>query len=91
MDLYHAARAVQAEPLQEREAACQKLMWQAHVADKHLKKLKKSHPLWGDGSLRSAALLSFEDVENEMMTPDLLACFAVVVEVLLQKHLAIDD
>lgn len=41
MDLYHAARAVQAEPLQEREAACQELMWQAHVADKHLKRLKK--------------------------------------------------
>lgn len=33
------------------------MIWRAHVADKYVKKLRKLHPIWGDGSLRAAALV----------------------------------
>lgn len=56
MDLYHAARAVAAVEPEQRAIFARTLCLRAHVADKYVKKLRKSHPLWGDGSLRGAAM-----------------------------------
>lgn len=89
MDLYHAARAVEAAPLQGREAVCRDLLCRAHVADKYLKRLGKTHPLWGDGSLRGAALAGRREIEHQSMSVDFRACLALVLEVLAERHLAI--
>lgn len=91
MDLYHAARAVQAVPREYREAACLDLLWRAHVADKYLKRLRKVHPLWGDGSLRAAALAGFESVESRTISPDMLDCFAIVLRALAAKRCAVNN
>ena len=55
-DLHHAARAVAAVERADRARFAAILCWRAHVADKHVKRLRKPHPEWGDGSLRAAAL-----------------------------------
>ncbi len=91
MDLYHAARAVQAAPPEGRNAACHELLWRAHVADKYLKRLKKLHPFWGDGSLRAAALAGRDSAEGWVMSPDMLACFVIVSRALAQRHRAVND
>lgn len=91
MDLYHATRAVQVAPRQEREAACLHLIWRAHVADKHLKRLGKFYPLWGDGSLRSAALADLKGGAHSVLSPDMLNCFALVSKVLAERGRRVTD
>ncbi len=91
MDLHHAARAVQGAPRERREAACFHLIWRAHVADKYVKRLQKLHPLWGDGSLRAAALADLDGMAHWIMSPDILDCFALVSRVLVEKERADTD
>lgn len=91
MDLHYAARAVQVLELCEREASVLDMLWRAHVADKYVKRLKKLHPFWGDGSLRSVALLKLNDAEGGAMSLDLLNCIGVVTRVLAEKRSAIPD
>lgn len=55
-DLHHAARALAERPVSERVDYAADLIWRAHVADKTVKRLRKLHPRWGDGSLRTVAL-----------------------------------
>ncbi|KEJ90215.1 hypothetical protein DSW25_08455 [Sulfitobacter donghicola DSW-25 = KCTC 12864 = JCM 14565] len=57
-DLLHAARVIQAAPVENRKETARQLVWRAHVADKYVKRLRKLHPEWGDGSLRGAAVAS---------------------------------
>lgn len=78
-DLHHAAQAVQTVPEPARKAFCVQLLWQAHVADKYVKRLRKLHPLWGDGSLRAAALLSKRAPAADMGGPDYRRALALVL------------
>lgn len=78
-DIYHAARVLQAVPQAERKDRCAQLLWQAQVADKCVKRLRKLHPLWGDGSLRAAALAQDSRGAAAPLTPELRACMALVL------------
>lgn len=82
MDLHYAARAVQIAQPQRREAAFVDLRWRAHVADKYVKRLRKLHPTWGDGSLRSVALADLGGTECVLISSDLLSCIAIVSRML---------
>lgn len=87
MDLYHAARAVQVVCPEKRERACAQLIWQAHVADKYVKRLGKLHPLWGDGSLRAVACRYFKEETRGKISTDLLACVSIVALALARRHI----
>ncbi len=78
-DLYHAARVVQTAPEAARNDTCAELFWQAHVADKYVKRLRKLHPVWGDGSLRAAALAQSNRPGSTVVTPDLHRCLMIVL------------
>lgn len=56
MDLHHAARAIAAVPPEQRVEFAAMLCWRAQVADKYVKRFRRCHPRWGDGSLRSVAM-----------------------------------
>lgn len=78
-DLYHAARAVQAVPSTHREQFCRELLWRAHVADKYVKRLRKLHAKWGDGSLRAAALAHCSMAQTGNDHSDLQRCLLIVL------------
>lgn len=85
-DLYHAARAVQAIPEPARAQACAQLLRQAHAADKYVKRLRKLHPEWGDGSLRAAALARSCEPRLASMTSDFQACLLLVLSAVMQRR-----
>lgn len=78
-DLHHAARAVQTVPQAARGEFCARLLWQAHVADKYVKRLRKLHPKWGDGSLRAAAMVDLAGAEGHCCSADYYRAMAVVI------------
>lgn len=80
-DLVYAARAVQDAPAGARHARCRALVWRAHAADKYVKRLRKLHPEWGDGSLRGAVAAGGV-VPPPLAGMDLCHALAVVLEVL---------
>lgn len=81
-DLHHAARALCAVPYERRSTFCARLIWQAHVADKYVKRLRRLHPQWGDGSLRAVALTYAPPPVPPPDTADLLACMSVAIKAL---------
>ncbi len=84
-DLHHAARALLSVPHNARAGFCAELLWQAHVADKYVKRLRRLHPQWGDGSLRAAALPYSSVVEVPPHTAVLWPCMAVVLDALTTR------
>lgn len=55
-DLHYAAIAVMNVPTPQQFLYCSDLLWRAHVADKYVKRLRRIHPEFGDGSLRAVAV-----------------------------------
>ncbi|WP_299559707.1 hypothetical protein [uncultured Sulfitobacter sp.] len=80
MDLHHAARAVQMVPPPARRAFSDGLLMRAHAADKYVKRLRKLHPLWGDGSLRAAALACAQADDSAPHDPSLRGCYHLVLQ-----------
>ena len=85
MDLHYAARAVQTVPAEARVAFCRRLKWQAHVADKHVKRLRRLHPHWGDGSLRAAALAHLKGHSVVNSGPEYYSSMALVLNMLVHR------
>lgn len=81
-DLHHAARALYTVPLDERSAFCAHLVWQAHVADKYVKRLRRLHAHWGDGSLRAVALPYANRSGGAVDTAGMRQCLAIVLSTL---------
>lgn len=54
-DIIAAARSLLRVPLPERAAAVSAMLYQAHSADKVMKRTGRPHKKWGNGSLLSAA------------------------------------
>ena len=55
-DVIAAARAVMRLPPEMQAGALQRLLTQAQMADSYSKRTGRAHPLWGNGSLFTAAL-----------------------------------
>lgn len=87
-DLMQAARAAQLLPAQARPGFCARLIWRAHVADKHVKRLRKLHPDWGDGSLRSAARACPRAEMSPRTAVQFHAALAAVLEALARHRRA---
>lgn len=88
MDLHHAACAVQGVPDPLRRGVCANLLWRAHVADKYVKRLRRYHPDWGDGSLRAVALLHEPCLPEQRTAKEYHRCLAIVLEALVRKDAA---
>jgi len=82
-DLVAAARVLFGLPAARRNAAIGQLLRQAGWADRHRRKTGKLHPIWGDGSLMSAALNRRPGPEPSLDDPVYCACMALVLDALV--------
>ena len=87
-DLHHAARVIQAMPEDARVQTCAELLWQAHVADKYVKRMRKLHPKWGNGSLRAAALAWPLAPQRPPPSAELHRCLLLVLCAVIQRRAA---
>ncbi len=86
MDLHHAARAVQVVAPPLRAGFCNRLLERAHAADKYVKRLRKLHPAWGDGSLRAASLAYPCGSDSGPDSPSLRECYLIVLLALERRN-----
>lgn len=84
-DLTAAARALLALPEAARAAAAARMVAEAEAADRYRRRTGRWHPLWGDGTLESAARarpLAPPAVWGDRRH---LACLALVLGALLDR------
>ncbi len=87
-DVSNAARALLRVPQDGHEDVCARLIAEAEMADRHVKRTGQAHPLWGNGSLMSAARR--RPLADEPGFDDLVycQCFVTVVQALIRHHLS---
>lgn len=84
-DVTAAARALLAAPAGGRDRLLTRLMAEADAAEAHRRATGRVHPLWGTGSLMSAALAHAVAPEPRLDDPDYAACMALVFEALVVR------
>lgn len=77
-----AARCLHGLPLSEQPAQAQLWIAQSHIADKYRKRLKKYHPLWGNGSLLSRLDRTKRYDKVDLGDPDFLQALVVMLSAL---------
>ena len=55
-DLLAAAGALALGPVEGRRAHAERMLYEAHSADRYTKRFGRPHPRWGNGSLAARAL-----------------------------------
>ncbi|MCP5039078.1 MAG: hypothetical protein GY945_15905 [Rhodobacteraceae bacterium] len=73
-------------PEDHRQAALHKMLAEADAADAYRQCRGRLHPLWGNGSLMSAALARPHCAEPFLDDPDYAACMALVFTVLAKRR-----
>ena len=81
-DIEFATRAVIAVPECERATMARRLVGQAFEADRFRQKTGRAHPVWGAGSLMSAALAHPQAKRAGCLNDDWLAAMACVLSAL---------
>ncbi len=84
-DVTAAARAMLAAPAEARARLLTRLLAEAETADTHRLQTGKAHPLYGTGSLMSAALTHPVAREPYLDDPDYASCMALVFDRLAQR------
>lgn len=81
-DVSAAARALLAVPQPDRGALCVRMIHEAELADRHLERTGKLHPVYGNGSLMAVA--RNRALANEPGFDDLqyCRCFKMVLHLL---------
>lgn len=82
-DLSVAARMLLTLPKPARATAMKRLIGEAEAADRYCKRLRKSHPFWGNGSLEGAARLRPMAPQQSYSNTDYLSCLSLVLEALV--------
>lgn len=54
-DLTAVARALLRAPYAERQVLCARIIFEAEMADRFARRLRKPHPQWGNGTLIAAS------------------------------------
>lgn len=85
-DVTAAARAMLAAPAEARARLLTRLLVEAEAADAYRLRTGRAHPLFGTGSLMSAALAHPVTREPYLDDPDYAACLARVFETLAQRR-----
>lgn len=80
-DLLAAARTLMPVSPADRRLACDQMISQTIAADKFRKRLGRTHPTWGDGSLMARALLdpAARHAISDTRNPDFRACLQTVI------------
>lgn len=84
-DVVAAARALLAAPPARRAALIARLIDEAEAADAHRRRTGRAHPVFGTGSLMSAALSRPCASEPYLDEPDYAACMVQVLEALISR------
>lgn len=84
-DVVAAACALLAVPDQARAGLIRKLIAQAELADRHRLRTGRAHPVWGTGSLMSAAMARPRRDEPYLDDKDYAACMAEVFHALIAR------
>ena len=79
-DLTVAARALLAVPPCHRTLLCHDMLNEADWADKYAKRLKKPHPIWGNGTLLAAARGRNIVSERSFSDPEYASCFMIILQ-----------
>ena len=82
-DICAAARAVLAIPERGRPDFCARLIREAEGADRFVRRLGKLHPIWGNGTLKSAAHAYRLTDEPSFDDPAYARAFAMVLSKLI--------
>ncbi|MFT5630208.1 MAG: hypothetical protein ACI9HB_001377 [Gammaproteobacteria bacterium] len=84
-DLNIATRVLLAAPAEDHQDIAQKLIRNAHTADKYRKKTGRAHPIWGAGSLADACMGHIKAPLLKGCDAGYLACLSTVVAGLCMK------
>lgn len=84
-DVSATARALLAVPPEARGALAARLLREAGAADRFRLATGRAHPLWGNGSLMSAAMRYPRAREPYLDDPDYAACMAMLFEALIAQ------
>lgn len=77
-DVTSLARVLLRVPPGRRAALCARVLQEADWADRHVRRLGRVHPLWGDGTLMSAARKRALADEPELSDPAYCSCLELV-------------
>jgi len=84
-DVVAAARVLLAAPPPGRARLLARMLKEAEAADAHRRRTGRAHPLWGTGSLMSAASPRRRAREPYLDDPDYAACLAMVFDALVRR------
>lgn len=87
-DVCAAARVLLNAPALGREVLCRRMIAEAEVADRHVQRAGQMHPLFGNGSLMSAARKRVLADEPGFDNRDYCLCFETVLRVLIARALS---
>jgi hypothetical protein len=86
-DVSNAARALLAVAPSQRADLCRCLIGEAEAADGHMRRTGRLHPLWGNGSLMSAARRRVQADEPGFDDPEYCQCFEMMLRALVDHRL----
>ena len=84
-DIWAAAACVAACPEPQRDAFARLLITQADAAHRYAKRLGRAHPLWGNGSLMSRALLLPPAAPVDRQSSAYLRALSLIAQLLAQR------
>jgi hypothetical protein len=87
-DLVAVARVLLALPPIQRSNTCRRLIVEADAAHRYSKRFGRSHALWGDGSLMSAAGFHAMSRETGFSDLDYCQCFEIILNALIDWRLS---
>lgn len=83
-DVAATARVLLRYPRHMRQQLMRQMLEQANTAGLYFKRLKRGHPVWGNGSLMAVALAQDMAPEPFLDDPEYCHCFVVVFEELIR-------
>ena len=81
-DVSSAARVLLTAARADRETLCRQMLGEAEQADAHVARFRRLHPLWGNGSLMSAARKRTLAAEPTFDDTEYCICFETVLRCL---------
>ncbi|MHA6262170.1 DUF7742 family protein [Arenibacterium sp. CAU 1754] len=85
-DVSSAARALLNVPPADRAALCHRLLREAEEADRYVARVGRLHPIWGNGSLMSAARKRVLANEPTFDDAEYCGCFEMVLQALVLRR-----
>ena len=84
-DVRAATRVLLAVPPALRRSLCQRMMREAHWADGYVKRIGKTHSLWGNGTLRASANTRRLGPEPAVGAQEYAHCLAIVLDLVMTR------